>query len=393
MRQLDDPEVVRSLDDAPTARSYLPLIRPDLRDRERIKEEIASILEGDVLTNGPRVRLLEERARSYLGVRNCVAVSSCTVGLMLVLRAADLTGDVILPSFSFSATAHAVAWNGIRPVFADIEAGTLTLSPEDVRRVAGPRTSAILATHIFGTPCDIESLERVASEGGIRLIFDAAHAFGSMRGDRMIGGFGDAEVFSLSPTKVFVAGEGGLITTNDDHLAERCRIGRDYGNPGDYDCEFVGLNGRMSEFHAAIALASLDSLEERLAERGRLASLYRRLLDGVPGISFAALRAGDRTTYKDFTILVDPSRFGMTADELSAHLETEGIDTRRYYSPPIHRMRAYCVPGRPEPDLPVTDAAAVRTLTLPLWTGMAPHQIERVADVIRQARDRVKETA
>jgi dTDP-4-amino-4,6-dideoxygalactose transaminase len=376
---------VPTLQGTPLFPNGLPLVRPDLRDRDVVKEEIISILEGDILTNGPRVRMLEERTADYLGVRHCIAVSSCTAGLMLILRAADLTGDVIVPSFTFAATAHAVAWNGLRLVFADIDPHTLTLSPDAVRRVAGTRTSAILATHVFGTPCDVESLEKIAAEMGLRLFFDAAHAFGSKHRERMVGGFGDAEVFSLSPTKVLVAGEGGLIATNDDLLAERCRIGRDYGNPGDYDCMFIGLNGRMSEMHAAIALASLESLEERLAERQRLADRYMRDLAGVSGISFPVVRGGDRSTYKDMTILVDEEGFGVGPDDLAAALAVDGIDTRRYYSPPVHRMRAYRSLVQNEPDLPATIEAAAKSLTLPLWTGMGVDRVDLVAQVVRRA--------
>ncbi len=258
----------------------LPLARPRVADPARVAADVEAILRSGVLTNGPYVRRFEEETSAYLGVRHCVAVSSCTAGLMLVLRAAGLSGDVIVPSFTFAATAHAVQWNGLRPVFADVDPRTLTLAPASVERAVGMHTSAILATHIYGTPCDVEGLRAVARENGLRLFFDAAHAFGSEHGGTKVGGFGDAEVFSLSPTKVVVAAEGGLIATNDDLLAERCRIGRDYGNPGDYDCAFVGLNARMSELHAATALASLSDLDERLAERNRLG---RRLHGGAVG--------------------------------------------------------------------------------------------------------------
>ena len=261
----------------------LALARPAVRDPGSVRGHVDDILASGVLTDGPLVRQLEERAADYLGVRHCVAVGSCTAGLMLVLRAADLMGDVLVPSFTFAATAHAVAWNGLRPVFVDIRSDTLTMSPEACERAIDDGTSAILAAHIFGTPCDVEAFGRIAKERGLRLFFDAAHAFGSRHGEQMVGGFGDAEVFSLSPTKVLVAGEGGLIATNDDLLAERCRIGRNYGNPGDYDCLFVGLNARMSEFHAAVALASFDDLEDRLTERQELAAAYRGRAEGPPG--------------------------------------------------------------------------------------------------------------
>jgi dTDP-4-amino-4,6-dideoxygalactose transaminase len=360
----------------------LPLARPEIADPGSVVRATAEILASGVLTNGTYVRRLEETAAGYLGVRHCVAVASCTAGLMLALRVSGLAGDVVLPSFTFSATAHAVAWNGLRPVFTDILPDTLLLDPEAAYRATGMRTSAILATHTYGTPCDVEALARVARRNGIRLFFDAAHAFGSRRGQTMVGGFGDAEVFSLSPTKVLIAGEGGIIATNDDTLAERCRFGRDYGNPGDYDTRFVGLNARMSELHAATALASFSDLEERIGRRNQLAERYRKALAEVAGIDFPAVAEGDRTTYKDFTVLVDAERFGMGAPELADALVAEGIQTRRYYSPPVHRQRAYRTVGPSNGALPVTDAAAARVLTLPLWPGMDNEQVDRVGVAI-----------
>jgi dTDP-4-amino-4,6-dideoxygalactose transaminase len=356
----------------------LPLARPAIADPDKVAKTTYAILTSGVLTNGPTVRELEARAAEYLGVQHCVAVASCTAGLMLVLRGSRLSGDVVLPSFTFSATAHAVAWNGLRPVFADIRPESLLLDPVAAARATGMRTSAILATHTYGTPCDVEELAEVARRNGIRLFFDAAHAFGSRRGAAMVGGFGDAEVFSLSPTKVLIAGEGGIIATNDDILAERCRIGRDYGNPGDYDTRFVGLNARMSELHAATALASFDDLEERIGRRNQLAARYRKALGGLPGIAFPLVADGDRSTYKDFTVLVDADQFGMDADGAAKALAAEGIQTRRYYAPPVHRQRAYRSLAPANGSLPVTDAAAAKVLTLPLWTGMDDEQIDGV---------------
>jgi dTDP-4-amino-4,6-dideoxygalactose transaminase len=311
-----------------------------------------------------------------------VAVASCTAGLMLALRVSGLSGDVVLPSFTFAATAHAVAWNGLRLVFADIRPDSLLLDPAAADRATGMRASAILATHTYGTPCDVEALGAVARHNGVRLFFDAAHAFGSRRGSTMVGGFGDAEVFSLSPTKVLIAGEGGIIATNDDTLAERLRFGRDYGNPGDYDTRFVGLNARMSEFHAATALASFEDLEERIGQRNQLAERYRKVLGDLPGIDFPAVAEGDRSTYKDFTVLIDPERFGMEAAKVAEALAAEGVQTRRYYAPPVHRQRAYRWVGPANGSLPVTDMAAARVLTLPLWTGMGDEQIDGVGTAL-----------
>jgi dTDP-4-amino-4,6-dideoxygalactose transaminase len=364
----------------------LPLVRPRLASPAAAAHDIEEILRSGSLTNGRFVRRLEERAAEYVGVRHCVAVASCTAGLMLVLRAAELGGEVLVPSFTFAATAHAVDWNGLEPVFIDIEPHSLTLDPDRVERAIGLRTSAILATHLYGTPCNVEALAGIAESHGLRLFFDAAHAFGSMHTGRMIGSFGDAEIFSLSPTKPLVAAEGGIIATDDDLLAERCRIGRDYGNPGDYDCRFVGLNARMSELHAATALCSFDDLEDRLAVRNRLATAYQEALGRLDGISFPAVREEDRSTFKDLAVLIDPIGYGGTAAAVGRALAAEGVETRRYYDPPVHLMRAYRTRGRRAGDLPVTAWAAERALCLPLWDRMSDHQVRRVADAVERIR-------
>jgi dTDP-4-amino-4,6-dideoxygalactose transaminase len=389
---------------APAFPDGLPFVRPTLPPEETVLDRIRTVLSTGILTNGPFVRELEERTADYLGVRQCIAVASCTSGLMLVLRASELSGDVVLPSFTFAATAHAVAWNQLRPVFADVDAATLTLAPEAAAAAVGVRTSAILATHTFGTPCDVEALMAAARASGIKLFFDAAHAFGSRRGGIPVGRFGDAEVFSLSPTKVLVAAEGGLIATNDDLLAERCRIGRDYANPGDYDCRFVGLNARMSEVHAAIALGSLEGLDERIDLRNRLASSYKEALSAIPGVSFPAVARADRSTYKDFTVLVDPDGFGIDATDLAEGLAAEGVQTRRYYAPPVHAMQAYRSLAGTNGHLPVTEQVSAQVLTLPLWGAMTEDHIGGVVSAVArlqqslgareiQLRERRKDTA
>lgn len=365
----------------------IPLARPSVPNPELVAADVERILRSGVLTNGPYVRELERLAGEYLGVKHAIAVSSCTSGLMLVLRAADLSGDVIVPSFTFAATAHAVAWNGLRPVFADIDPETLTLSPHAALRAMTVRTSAILATHIFGSPCDTEALEDAARSHGLRLFYDAAHAFGSRRAGIPIGRFGQAEVFSLSPTKMLVAGEGGIIATNDDVLAERCRIGRDYANPGDYDCRFVGLNARMSEVHAATALNSLNGLDARVDRRNEIAARYQEQLRRVPGIGFAVVRDGDRSTYKDFTVLVDPVEFGATATDLAGSLAPAGIETRRYYSPPVHEMQAYRLLTNDARDLLITEVASSRVISLPMWSEMSDDHVDAVVRAVGRVYD------
>ena len=358
----------------------LPLVRPTLEDVPGLAARLESILASGQLTDGPTVKELESRLAERLEVPHVIAVASCTAGLMLVLQAIDATGRVVLPSFTFAASAHAVHWAGGTPVFAEVSPDSLTLDPADAATLV-EGAAAMTATHVYGTPCNVEALQKVADDAGIPLIYDAAHALGSRRGDRPIGGFGTAEVFSLSPTKVMVAGEGGIIATRDSGLADAVRIGRGYGNPGNYDCLFPGLNARMSELHAAVALSSLEHLDERIAHRNHLVQVFLRAAAGVPGLRTPVVADGDLSTYKDLTLILDRSAFGLDGAQLGVALKADGIDTRRYYYPPIHQQKAYA--GLAESrSLPITEDIAERVLTVPLWSHMTEEDVTRIADAV-----------
>lgn len=363
---------------APTFSDGLPLVRPTIPDVPGLARRIERILASGMLTNGRVVRELESAVAERCEVDHVVAVASCTSGLMLTLQALGATGRVVLPSFTFSASAHAVVWAGGEPIFAEIDRATLNLDPDDAASLVGG-ASAMTATHVYGSPCEVDALAAVAESAGIPLVYDAAHALGSRRAGRPVGGFGSAEVFSMSPTKVAVAGEGGLVATNDPDLAHAIRIGRDYGNPGNYDCQFVGLNARMSELHAAVGLASLDGLDERIAHRNELVDRFKKRTAGVSGLDYQQVRNEDVSTFKDLTLVIDPDAFGLSAVGLGRALAAEGIDTRRYYYPPIHRQAAYAhLKSRRE--LPVTDEMAGRVLTPPLYSHMTHAQMEAIAD-------------
>jgi FlaA1/EpsC-like NDP-sugar epimerase/dTDP-4-amino-4,6-dideoxygalactose transaminase len=386
---LTSPAVVRGtptsvvpalLGGTPAFAHGLPFARPARPPIEDVMRRLEPSYECGMLTNGPLVAELEDRLAERIGVRNVVAVSSCTSGMMLVLQAlTEGRGRVVMPSFTFSATAHAAAWNNCTPDFVDCSAETFQMDlASAASRLEG--AAALVATHVFGAPCDPRTVMELAQAFDVPVLFDAAHALGAVAGGSPVGGFGAAEVFSLTPTKVLVAGEGGLVTTNDDALAERIRIGRDYGNPGNYDTQFVGLNARMSEFHAAMALESLRKFAGSLERRRYLAALYRTYLEEIPGIGFQEVPTGDVSTYKDFTITVDADRFGLSRDLLAHSLKAEGIDTRKYFDPPVHRQFAYSHLA-PEP-LPTTDAVAGSVLSLPMFPDLRNEHVERVADRI-----------
>src|SRR6202045_524527 len=319
----------------------VPIVSPEGLPGEEFLRDVRKILNSRQLTKPTFVRLVEEAAEEYLGVAHCVAVSSCTAGLVLTLQALNLQGEVILPSFTFHASAHSLLWNGLKPVFADCDPETFCIDPHSVKLQLSPNTAAILAVHLFGNPAAIVELQTIASDAIIPLLFDAAHAFGSDINHKRIGNFGIAEVFSFSPTKLLVAGEGGMIATRDADLAQKLRVARNYGDSGNYDPDLAGLNARMSEFHAALALRGLSGLDARIDRRNQIRLHYERRLRTIPGLTFQRVPPGNRSSCKDFAVLVDQAVFGKSRYWLFDALERENIQVRRYFDPPVHRQKLY----------------------------------------------------
>jgi dTDP-4-amino-4,6-dideoxygalactose transaminase len=367
---------------APVFDGMVPLVRPAVPGVAAMQGVVEEMLTSGSLTKGKRLGEFEAALAEHLQVRHAVAVSSCTAGLMLAYRGLGLEGEAVVPSFTFMATVSALVWAGVRPVFADVDYHTATLDPEAVERAITPRTSAIVAVHTFGNPAEMPALQAIADRRGLKLIYDAAHGFGTTFQGVPVGAQGDAQVFSLSPTKLVVAGEGGVVATNDDGLAERIRLGREYGNDGAYDSAFAGINARLAEFNAALGLRSLRMLEESVVQRNRLAINYRDGLADVPGIALQQIRSGNRCSYKDFSVVVDPKRFGLDRDLLAAALHAEGIDTRKYYSPAVHRQTAYRRFAPDERLLPNSTRLADRSLSLPMGAHMTAITVAGVCNAI-----------
>lgn len=357
----------------------IPIASPWLPPWEEVAARFQDIWRGGRLTNGALVERLEAEAAAWLGVRECVAVSSCTSGLMLAARCLGLRGEVVLPSFTFFATGHALSWNGLTPVFADCNPETFNLDPQSAARVVTPETSAVVAVHNFGCPSAVEELEQLTRRHGLRLLFDGAHALGALVNGHSVATWGDATVFSLAATKPLAAGEGGLIATGDAALARRLRHARNYGNDGSYDCPVLGLNARMTEMQAALALAGLPYVEAGIERRRRLAGLYQGLLGTAPGLEVQKPAAHTRSTWNGFPLVVRAVS-GTTREAIERSLAAEGIETRRYYDPPLHCQRLYRRFHDPvrEP-LAVTEAIRSRVVSLPLHAGLAPHDAERIA--------------
>jgi len=416
------PEVHSAADPA-AARIRVPFVRPALPSWESFGPAAAEILSSGRLTKGPFVERLEQAIAARLGVRHAVAVSSCTVGLMLVYKGLDLSagscrsrrgvgegcavgsieplsrfgvvrggsrseplGEVIIPSFTFLAGPASLVWNNLRPVFIDVDPRTTNVTPQAVAAAITPRTVAISVCHNFGNPCDMPPLAALAAEHGLPLIVDAAHGFGASVHGRPVGGGATAQVFSLSPTKLLVAGEGGIVATDCDCLAHFVRLGREYGNDGSYDALFAGLNGRMPEMSAAMALSSLAMLDDVAERRRQIAGHYRRDLEQLPGIGFVESAAGSQSSHKDFSITIDPARFGMTRDSVRRALADRGIETRTYYDPPCHRQTAFEHFHDRTRLLPGTDLLSARSLSLPMGAHVDEAVVEEVCDAVATAK-------
>jgi dTDP-4-amino-4,6-dideoxygalactose transaminase len=367
----------------------LPIVSPEGLPGEDFVRDIRKIIGSRQLTNGSFVIEFESMAAAFLGVPHCVAVSSCTSGLTLTLRALDLKGEVILPSFTFHATAHSVVWNGFKPVFADCDPQSFCISPASVRERLSPDTAAILAVHVFGNPANVSELKEIAAGAQVPLIYDSAHAFGSKINQTHVGTFGVAEVFSFSPTKLLVAGEGGLVATHDADLARRLRAARNYGDAGNSDPELAGMNARMSELHAALALRGLDGIEMRIGRRNEVRLHYEERLKEIPGLSFQRIPSGNRSSCKDFQVLVDEAAFGRPRDWLFDALRKENIEVRRYFSPPVHLQKLYrsVWDGRP---LPVTERISDSVVSLPIYSALHDEDVAKVCDAIERVHQFAK---
>jgi dTDP-4-amino-4,6-dideoxygalactose transaminase len=362
-----------------------PFMRPTLPELSQVISEYQAAYRNGLITNADLVAHLESAVAERLRVKHCVAVSSCTSGLMLVLHALGLQGEVILPSFTFFATGHAALWNGLKPVFANSETDTWNISPADIEKRITGATSAIVAVHLYGNPCDVTALEAIARRHNLRLIFDAAHAFGSAYRGIPVGSFGDAEVFSLSPTKLLVAGEGGLVTTNDAKLAAAVRAMRNYGDVGAYNPKWLGLNARMTEFNAALALSGLPLVEDKIRRRNAIAAMYTDLLSSLPGIHFQKVHTADTHTYKDYSIHVTPQTVGLSRERLADALQAENVPTKKYFHPPLHQQFLYSrFYNRDANDLTQTEFIADGILSLPIYESLPDETVCAVAELIQR---------
>lgn len=377
----------------PAFSEQLHVGRPNIGDREQLLARIGRIVDTKWLSNGgPFEHDFEQRIADTVGVKHCIAMCNATVALEIAIRALGLSGEVIVPSFTFVATAHALQWQEITPVFCDIDPGTHTLDPEKVEQMVTPRTTGIIGVHIWGRPCDITALGEIAKRRNLKLIFDSAHAFGCSYEGRMIGGFGNAEVFSFHATKFINSGEGGAVVTNDDALAARIRLMKNFGFSGLDQVTSIGTNGKMNELCAAMGLTNLESLEDFTQVNRANFEVYRENIDGIPGLRLLHYDAEKSPRYQYIVVEVDAREVGLTRDQLLSVLNAENVLARRYFYPGVHRMEPY-LSAFPDAHLhlPNTEAVAARVLVLPTGTGVTPADIGTICGIIQTAIEQHRE--
>lgn len=359
--------------------------RPNIGSREKLLARITDMLDRRWLSNnGPFQVELEQKLAELLQVKHCILINNATIALEIVVRALGLRGEVIVPSFTFVATAHALQWMGVTPVFCDIDPATHNIDPEKLESLITPRTTGILGVHVWGRSCDVEVLNRIAQKHQLKLMFDAAHAFACSHQGQMIGGFGDAEVFSFHATKFFNTFEGGAVATHNDELAARVRSMRNFGFAGLDNVIDLGTNGKMSEISAAMGLTSLESLQEFIQVNHQNYQAYASGLEGIPGVKLIEFDPHEKNNYQYIVIEVDETGAGISRDALVQLLHAENIRARRYFYPGCHQMEPYRSAHPPAGrSLPVTEQLTQNVLQLPTGTAVGRDDVLQICEFIR----------
>jgi dTDP-4-amino-4,6-dideoxygalactose transaminase len=364
--------------------------RPDLPPLSEFVEYLEVIWHRRWLTNnGLFHQQLEQALAEFLGVKQVSLFSNGTLALMVALQVLRIGGEVITTPYSFVATTHALSWNGIKPVFCDVDPATLNLDPSKIEALITPQTSAIMPVHVYGNPCAVDKIGRIADTYGLKVIYDAAHAFGVKTGQNSVLNYGDLSVLSFHATKVFTTMEGGAIVTNDEKLKNRIDFLKNFGFADEVTVMAPGINGKMNEMQAALGLIQLKYVEERRRRRENIATLYRERLAGISGLSFLPDFPGVEHNYAYFPIFIDDSRFGCSRDELYTFLKADEIFVRRYFYPLISHFPMYRgLPSAAPENLPVAEAAAGRVICLPMYAELTQNQAERICRRIEEIRNK-----
>ncbi len=359
--------------------------RPNIGNRQQLLSRINEILDRRIFTNdGPYVHEFEQKIARYVNVQHCIAMCNATVALEIVIRALNMRNEVIVPSFTFVATAHALQWQEITPVFCDIDPQTHNIDPLKVERLITPRTSGVIGVHVWGRPCNVEALETICKKHGLKLLFDAAHGFGCSYKGKMIGNFGEAEVYSFHATKFLNSFEGGAVVTNNNELAQRIRLMRNFGFAGYDTVIYPGINGKITEVCAAMGLTSLESIDSLVQTNYSNYQYYKEELANIPGVKFLSYNEAEKNNYQYVILEIDDTITNLSRDLLVKVLHAENILARRYFFPGCHNMEPY-KSYFPNAGLllPETEMMTQRVISLPTGTSISHAEIHEICQIIR----------
>jgi dTDP-4-amino-4,6-dideoxygalactose transaminase len=367
-------------------RSEYPIYvtQPALPPLDEFTEYLKQIWETKILTNnGPFHQQFEKELADYLGVKYLSVFANGTLALVTALQALRITGEVITTPFSFVATTHALWWNNIKPVFADIESDYFTLDPEKIESAITPQTTAILPVHVYGNPCKLEAIQKIADTYGLKVIYDAAHAFGVKVNGNSILNYGDLSILSFHATKTFNTIEGGAIISPDESTKKRVDFLKNFGFADEVTVIEPGINAKMNELQAAYGLVQLKHVDEFIGKRKVIAELYRQKLAGVKGIRFLIDKDNVSHSYTYFPILIDVKSFGATRDELYEKLKEYNIFGRRYFYPLISQFPTYrSLPSAHKANLPEAEKVAEQVLCLPIYPLLKHDDLDLICNVI-----------
>ena len=364
--------------------------RPLLPPLPAVMARLEQVWATQQLTNiGAQHEQLERALRAYLDVAELSLFTNGTVALITAIRALGLSGEVLTTPFTFPATPHALSWSGITPVFCDVEPATLNIDPAAVERAITARTTGILAVHVYGNPCNVVDLQRIADRHKLRIIYDAAHAFGTRVDGRGIGTYGDVSMFSFHATKLFHTAEGGALACADRALKARIDDLRNFGIHGPDAVDAIGLNGKMSELQAALGLCVLEGVGAELARRRTLLARYRERFAVMSGVTWLPPLDGDDASCQYAVVRIDEDAFGCSRDDLHRALASFNVFTRKYFYPLCAQYECYrALPSAAPSNLPVATRAAREVLCVPLYGALAPADVDRICDMIEFVRAR-----
>lgn len=361
--------------------------RPLMPDYQAYTKKLEEVWESKWLSNGgEQHKQLENELRIYLEAPYISLFNNGTTALTLAIQALRLQGEVITTPFSFPATTHSLAWNGITPVFCDIDPVSMTIDPTRIEQLITNRTTAILGVHVYGIPCHIREIQDIADKHGLRVIYDAAHAFGTKIDGKSIGEFGDISMFSFHPTKLFHTAEGGGLTTNDPHIKARLDLLKNFGIKNEVEVTMPGINGKMNEISALMGRCVLPLVEQEMNRRAEIRDIYRREFRDVEGLETVDVPENVKNSQQYMVVRIDADKFGVARDEVYSYLREFNVYSRKYFYPLISNYPCYKqLPSAGEEALPVAAMVSQEVLCLPFYGDLKDDEVHRICELIKKA--------